>query len=160
LPSLANAGTERFRGIEASASWRLANNLSARAAYSLHDARFRDYLTEFDGVPTQLAGKRLEMSARHMGAAGLLYAPARGAIAAAEVRLVGSRYLNKRNTALAPGYAEVSASLGWRAAKWEARLDGRNLGDERAPVAESELGDAQYYRLPSRRIELSLIRRF
>ncbi|HEY2943008.1 MAG TPA: TonB-dependent receptor, partial [Vicinamibacteria bacterium] len=160
LPSLANAGTERFRGIEASASWRLANNLSARAAYSLHDARFRDYLTEFDGVPTQLAGKRLEMSARHMGAAGLLYAPARGAIAAAEVRLVGSRYLNKRNTALAPGYAEVSASLGWRAAKWEARLDGRNLGDERAPIAESELGDAQYYRLPSRRIELSLIRRF
>ena len=160
LPSLANAGNERFRGIEASASWRLAGNLRGRAAYSLHDARFRDYLTEFDGVPTQLAGRRLEMSARHMGAAGLLYAPARGAIAAAEVRLVGSRYLNKRNTALAPGYAEVSASLGWRAARWEARLNGRNLGDERAPVSESELGDSQYYRLPARRIELSLIRRF
>jgi outer membrane receptor protein involved in Fe transport len=95
-----------------------------------------------------------------MGAAGLVYAPPRGLVALAEVRLVGSRYLNKRNTALAPGYTEVSAGLGWRAAKWEARLDGRNLGDERAAVSESELGDAQYYRLPARRIELSLSRRF
>ena len=160
LPSLANAGRERFRGIEASASWRAAGSLSARAAYSLHDARFTDYLTEFDGVPTQLAGKRLEMSARHTAALGFLYARPRGLVAAAEARHVGSRYLNKRNTALAPGYTEFSASLGWRAARWEARLDGRNLGDERAPVAESELGDAQYYRLPARRIELSLSRRF
>jgi len=38
--------------------------------------------------------------------------------------------------------------------------DGHNLTDERPPVAESELGDAQYYRIPSRRIELSLTRRF
>ena len=29
--------------------------------------RFEDYLTEFDGVPTQLAGKRLEMSATAPG---------------------------------------------------------------------------------------------
>lgn len=160
LPALANAGRERFRGIEASASWRLADHLSARAGYSFHDALFRDYLTEFDGAPTQLAGKRLEMSARHMGAAGLVYAPPRGAIATAEVRVVGRRYLDKRNTALAPGYAEVSAAVGWRAAKWEARLDGRNLGDERAAVSESERGDSQYYRLPARRFELSLRRGF
>lgn len=160
LPALANAGRERFRGIEAEASWKLAGDLRARAAYSLHDARFTDYLTEFDGVPTQLAGNRLEMSARHMGAAGVLYAPRRGLVAGAEVRLVGRRYLNKRNTALAPGYSELSATLGWRANKWEARLDGRNLGDRRDPVSESELGESQYYRLPARRIELSLIRRF
>jgi outer membrane receptor protein involved in Fe transport len=160
LPSLANAGSERFRGIEVEASWQLADKLRARAAYSLHDARFADYLTEFDGVPTQLSGNRLEMSARHMGAAGLLYTPPRGLLAAAELRLIGSRYLNKRNTALAPGYAELSASLGWRVNKWEARIDGRNLGDQRDPVSESELGDSQYYRLPARRIELSLIRRF
>ncbi len=160
LPSLANAGSERFRGIEAEASWRLADNLRGRMAYSLHDARFTDYLTEFDGVPTQLSGKRLELSARHMGAAGMLYSPPRGLVAAAELRLVGSRYLDKRNTALAPGYSELSASLGWRAKKWEARIDGRNLGDRRDPVSESELGDAQYYRLPARRIEMSVMRRF
>jgi len=160
LPSLANAGSERFRGIEAEASWRLADNLRGRMAYSLHDARFTDYLTEFDGVPTQLSGKRLEMSARHMGAAGVLYSPPRGLVAAAELRLVGSRYLDKRDTARAPGYSELSASLGWRAKKWEARIDGRNLGDRRDPVSESELGDAQYYRLSARRVELSLMKRF
>ena len=160
LPALANAGRERFKGIEATAVWRLAGHLSGRASYSFHDARFRDYLTEFDGVPTQLAGKRLEMSARHMGSAGLAYAPPRGLVATAELRLVGSRYFDKRNTALAPGYAEVSTGLGWRTGKWEARVAGRNLGDERAPVSESELGDSQYYRLPARRVELSILRRF
>ena len=30
------------------------------------------------------------------------------------------------------------------------RVDGENLSDRRDPVAESELGDAQYYRLPAR----------
>jgi outer membrane receptor protein involved in Fe transport len=160
LPSLANAGSERFRGIEASGSWRFARDVRGRLAYSFHDARFTDYLTEFDGLPTQLEGKRLEMSARHMADAGVLYAPSHGLLAAAELRLVGSRYLNKRNTALAPGYAEVSASVGWRAAAWEIRLDARNIGDARDPVSESELGDAQYYRLPARRLDVAARLRF
>jgi len=30
-----------------------------------------------------------------------------------------------------------------------------NLNDQRPPVAESELGDAQYYLLPARRVEVS-----
>ncbi len=37
----------------------------------------------------------------------------------------------------------------WR---WELRLDGYNLTDRRDPVAESELGDAQFYRLPGRSV--------
>ena len=39
-------------------------------------------------------------------------------------------------------------------------VDGENLNDTRPPVAESELGDAQYYRLPARRARLSLGFRF
>jgi hypothetical protein len=35
------------------------------------------------------------------------------------------------------------------------RVTGRNLTDRRDPVAESELGDAQYYRLHARMIEVS-----
>ena len=35
---------------------------------------------------------------------------------------------------------------------WGLRLTGSNLGNRRDPVAESELGDAQYYRLPERSI--------
>ena len=76
------------------------------------------------------------------------------------LRYVGDRYLNKRNTALAEPYADWSAALGWRTRRLEVRLDGRNLGDVRPPVAESEIGDAQYYLLPGRQVDLSVSLRF
>jgi hypothetical protein len=68
--------------------------------------------------------------------------------------------LNKRNTALADGYAALTLGGGWRSGLWEARLDLRNVTDERPPIAESELGDAQYYLLPSRQIQFGVTRRF
>jgi hypothetical protein len=37
------------------------------------------------------------------------------------------------------------------------KLDGWNLNDRRPPVSESELGDAQYYLLPARRLEMTLL---
>jgi iron complex outermembrane receptor protein len=160
LPDLINGGKERFKGVELAAAWRFGTGLSGRATYALHDARFRDFLTEFDGVPTQLAGKRFEMSAHHLASAGLLYARERGLLAALELNWVGSRFLNKRNTALADSYGTVSAGLGYRSGRWEVRLDGRNLNDERAPVSESELGDAQYYRLAARRFDVTASMRF
>ncbi len=143
LPALANAGTERFRGVETAASAALVRDLVARATYSFHDARFLDYVTEFDGVPTQLSGNRLEMSPRHLAALGLIYSPSRGPIGAFTWRYAGSRYLNKRNTALAEGFSTLDASIGVRLAFGELRLDAINLTDARDPVAESELGDAQ-----------------
>lgn len=156
LPALRNVGAERFKGVEVSAVGRVAADLYARGSYAWHDARFRDFLTEFDGVPTQLAGKRLEMSAHHLAAGALTYAPARGLVASLEGDYTGSRFLNKRNTAPAEGYFTYSASLGWRGPHWEGRISGHNLGDRRDPVAESELGDAQYYRLPARRFDASV----
>jgi iron complex outermembrane receptor protein len=156
LPALRNAGRERFKGVEVSGVGRVAADLYARASYAWHDARFRDFLTEFDGQPTQLAGKRLKMSAHHLAAGALTYAPVHGLVGSIEGHYVGSRFLNKRNTALADGYLTCSASVGWRESRWEARLSGRNLSDRRDPVAESELGDAQYYRLPARRFDASV----
>jgi outer membrane receptor protein involved in Fe transport len=152
VPALVNGGTQRFKGVETALSLRFPGDWAARASYSLHDARFRDFVQDFDGVPTQLAGKRLEMSARHLFSAGLRHVPQRGVLGTLELGYVGARFLNKRNTAPADGYAVVSAALGWRAERWEARVTGENLGDRRDPVAESELGDAQYYRLYPRRI--------
>jgi len=160
-PVLANAGTERFKGVEASASWRFTPDLSMRLAYSYHDARFRDYAKDFgDGTLTQLAGKRLEMSPYHLGGLGLVYAPVRGFMATAEMAYTGAVFLNQRNTAPYGGYATFNAGLGWRGKAWEVRLDGRNLSDRRKPVAESELGDSQYYLLPGRRMDLSARYRF
>jgi outer membrane receptor protein involved in Fe transport len=160
LPELINAGSERFKGAELEARLTLAESLVAQGTYAWHDAKFRDFVQDFDGVPTQLAGNRLEMSARNLGSLGLLYTPARGFNAFALGSYVGDRFLNKRNTALAPSYTAWSAGIGYRQERWELRLTGENLGDTRPAVSESELGDAQYYRLPARRLRLTLATRF
>jgi outer membrane receptor protein involved in Fe transport len=155
VPALRNSGKNRFKGVEAELEWQAMDHLVVRGAYALHDARFRDSVQVFGGVPTQLAGKRLEMSAHHTAGASLAWAPEHGLRAFADLHYVGSRFLNKRNTALADGYAELSGGLGWRAGRVEVRVDGHNLTDQRPPVAESELGDAQYYRLPARRMDVT-----
>lgn len=160
-PALTNSGSSRFQGLESSAAYRFTSDLTARLAYSYHDSRFRDYQKDFgSGTLTQLAGKRLEMSPYHLGALGLAYAPARGLTATAEWAYTGAVFLNQRNTAPSGGYATCAASLGWREKAWEFRVSGENLTDRRRPVAESELGDAQYYILPGRRVNGSVRVRF
>ena len=93
------------------------------------------------------------MSPQDLASAGLVYAPPNGLFALAEVNIVGNRFLNKRNTARADGHATMTAGVGYRRGIWEVRLQGHNLTDVRPPVTESELGDAQYYRLPARRVD-------
>jgi outer membrane receptor protein involved in Fe transport len=160
LPALTNAGSTRLKGVELSAVFRTAGHLFTRASYSYHDARFRDYLTEFDGEPAQLAGNRLEMSPHDLFALAASWAPEQGLFGSAELSCVGSRYLNKRNTALADSYATIAALVGYRSGRFELRVSGRNLTDRRDPVAESELGDAQYYRLFPRRFDVGASVRF
>lgn len=160
LPELINAGSERFKGAELEARLTLADSLVAQGTYAWHDAKFRDFEQDFDGVPTQLAGNRLEMSARYLGSLGLLFTPPQGFNAFVLANYVGDRFLNKRNTALAPSYTAWSAGIGYRQERWDLRLTGENLGDTRPAVSESELGDAQYYRLPARRLRLTLATRF
>jgi outer membrane receptor protein involved in Fe transport len=149
VPGLINAGKERFQGFETEAAFFLPKNLMLRANYSLHDATFRNFL--FNG--TQLAGDRVEMSARNLAAVGIVYNPLRGIVGGITVNYTGGRYLDKRNTARAQGFASVDLGAGYRARRWELRVDVRNLTDQRDPVSESELGDVQYYLLPARRVE-------
>ncbi len=156
LPGFTNAGHIQLRGLELASGVRLCDDLRWRSGYSLHDAQFRDFIQVFGGTPTQLEGRKFEMSPRHLFSSGLSWAPPAGLRANAEVNYVGSRWLNKRNTALAAEYATWNAGAGWRAKAWELRVDARNINDQRPAVAESELGDAQYYLLPSRRVDLSL----
>ncbi|HJV21397.1 MAG TPA: TonB-dependent receptor [Holophagaceae bacterium] len=157
---LRNSGQERFQGVEGEVAFRITRDFSLRGSYGYHDARFTDFVMDFGGTPTQLGGKRFEMSAYHQGAVGLLYAPQGGFLASVDANYLGPVYLNKRNTAPAGGFTTWSASLGWRAHTWEARLTGRNLSDTRSPVAESEMGDGQYYRMPGRHIAASVAFRF
>ena len=157
LPALINAGKTRFQGFEVSGDLRLPHAVFARGSYSFHDGKFVDFVEAFDGVPTQLAGNRFEMSARHLASAGLSLSPGTGFIASASLNYTGDRYLNKRNTALAPGFATFDAGVGYRLRRAEFRLDGRNLGNRRDAVSESEFGDAQYYRMPARTVEVGVV---
>jgi iron complex outermembrane receptor protein len=160
LPSLQNAGSTRFQGFEAAADARAVRNVTARATYSFHDGRFTDFVQDFDGTNTQLAGRRFEMSARHLFSAALVVAPNTGLVGSVILKHTGDRYLNKRNTALASPFTTLDCGVGYRLNVWEVRVDGRNLTDRRDAVSESELGEAQYYRMPSRRIDLTVGLRF
>jgi iron complex outermembrane recepter protein len=156
-PGLTNAGKERFKGVELELGLRLQRDLHWQFAYSYHDPRFTDYVRDFDGVPTRLDGNRLEMSAQNMAATGLVYSPSGGVTGSVVVNYVGERYLDMRNHALAPAYTTWSASVGYRFGRGEIRFEGSNLNDTRPPVSESELGDAQYYRLPARTVRLAYL---
>lgn len=157
LPALMNAGSTRFQGVELAANVQLPNAVFARATYSIHDGKFVDFVQAFDGVPTQLAGKRFEMSAKALASAGLTLSPEQGFIAHASMNYTGNRYLNKRNSALVPAFSTIDAGVGFRTAKAEFRVDGRNLGNRRDAVSESEFGDAQYYRMTARTVRAGVV---
>jgi len=153
VPILINAGQERFAGFESMLALYLPKNFLMRATYSFHNAIFINFEQDFGNGLVQLAGNRIEMSAENLAAFGLIYSPLHGFFGNVTVGYVGSRYLNKRNTALAPGYTTVDVGVGYRTPRWELFFNGRNLSDVRAPISESELGDAQYYLLPAIRVE-------
>jgi iron complex outermembrane recepter protein len=79
------------------------------------------------------------------------YQPKLGANAAVVLRQTGARFLDKSNTAVAAAFVTVDVRLGWRFNNGLGIFaDGRNLGDRRDPISESEIGDAQFYTLPGR----------
>ncbi len=160
LPTLINAGAERFKGAELELKGRLRPDLWWQGTYAWHDAKYRDFVEVLDGENTQLAGNRLQLSAKGLASGGIVYAPARGLFGSVVVNYVGSRFLDEQNEILAPSYTTWSAGIGYRTGPWELRLDGQNLNDTRPPVAQSELGDGQYYLLPARTFRLGLGYRF
>jgi outer membrane receptor protein involved in Fe transport len=160
-PELVNAGKERFKGFELEADYLLAGDLRLEGVYSYHDAKYTNFLAlSNDGVLEQLAGHRLPLSAHDLAAVGFIYRPASGVTGWATINYTGSRFLDPENTSLAPSYATWAAGVGYRFAAWELRLDGWNLNDSRVPIAASEFGPSQYYRLNGRSFRGTLVFRF
>lgn len=157
LPSLANAGRERLRGAEFETTLALTSTLRLRGTAAWHDARFVDFARlRPDGSLQQLAGKRLEMSPRQLASLGINYAPERGLRGSLVWSYSGRRFLNKANSIAAGGFALLDTGISYRSGRHELRLDGTNLTDRRDPVAESELGDGQFYRMPGRTVSASI----
>ena len=160
LPSLQNTGSTRFEGVDLAGEARWTHDISGRATYSFHNGKYVDFVQSFDDQAVQLAGNRFEMSARHLFSAGLFFSPQHGLFGDVVIKYVGDRFLDKRNTALAEPYTTFDIGAGYRLSRWDLRLDGRNLSDRRDPTSESELGEAQYYRLWARRFDVSAGLRF
>jgi len=161
LPTLVNAGAERFKGFEVEADYHFLPSLIGRATYSYHDAKYQDFAQlADDGSPEQLRGNRLESSPHDIGSAQLLWSPAAGFNAAVLYQYVGERFLDPENTVSASSYGIWGASIGYRLPRWEIRLLGQNLSNTRPPVAASELGPGSYYLLPARTVRLTLSTRF
>jgi iron complex outermembrane recepter protein len=158
LPGLANAGKQRFRGIEIEAQWSPTSDLWLSGSYAHHIARFTNFeVLADDGSVEQLAGNRLQLSPKDVAGAVATYAPKSGLQASATMRYVGSRFLDRENTIRAASYATVDARAGWRLnGGWSIFVEGQNLTNRRDPVTESELGEGQLYRLSGRRVLATL----
>jgi len=156
LPGLANAGKSRFEGAEIEGDYHVSGDLRLRATYAFHNARYTERLVaQPDGSFDNLAGNHLEVSPQHLGAVGLIYAPTHGLGASVIWNYVGRRFLDQENQQPVGAYVLVDAGVGYRFEQCEVRLDGYNLSNRRDPVAISELGNGQAYRLPGRSALLS-----
>ena len=118
--------------------------------------RYVDYVTDVDGVPTQLAGNHQILTAPVRVGGGLLYAPSREWRGSLTANWFGTHWLNSLNTFEAPAYVVLDASIGYRFDHFTVSILGSNLTNRRDAVQLSELGEEQLYRLPARRVDATL----
>ena len=149
-------GKQRYKGVDVEVALHPATDWTVKANATWSDARYRDFVTDVDGIATQLSGKRQVMTPRLRGGAGILYVPARGLRASLTTTFIGPRYLDQSNTARVGGFNIVDASIGYRFDRYTLTVSGNNLTDRRDPILVSELGDGQFYRMPSRRVDATL----
>jgi outer membrane receptor protein involved in Fe transport len=159
-PLLVNAGKERFQGMEIEAGYRPAAlpDFNFLAGYAHHDATYvRFSFIDPDEGLLDASGQRLELTSRDLWNAKIAYLPQAGFGAWAAVRHQNHRPFDKINEAYMPSFDEWDAGVAW-SFRPTARLSvvGRNLGDSRHYVAESEIGDAQLYVAPPRRFVAEL----
>ena len=111
---LRSVGQQRYKGIDVEGALRPAKGWTDQGQCHLERCPLRDYVTDIDGTPTQLAGKHQVLTPSVRAGGGLLYAPERGWRGSLTSNWIGAHWLNSLNTFEAPAYAVVDASLGYR----------------------------------------------
>lgn len=162
-PLLVNAGEERFQGAELEAGFHPAalRDVSVTAGYAHHDATYVHFSFIDPDLGFQSAdGQRLELVPRDLWNAKVSYHPDRGLGVWAAVRHQNQRPFDKINIAYMPAFFEWDAGLSWGFGNARLSVVGRNLGNNRHFVAESEIGDGQLYVAPPRRFLAELALRF
>jgi outer membrane receptor protein involved in Fe transport len=155
----ANAGAERFRGVEldGEVAPAVGSPLRLKLGYAFHNPIFTSYtMTDDDGAPIVLDGNRLELAPKHLWNAEVDYLPETGLGAFAALRGAGARPVNRRNSAFTDPYAVVDLGASYAIGRYRFVGTILNVSDSRHIIAESELADAQVYLNPPRRGTLEL----
>ncbi len=153
---LRSVGQQRYKGVDVQGTLRPATGWSVKGTVTWSDARYRDFLTEIDRAPIQLAGRRQVLTPSVRAGGGVFYARERGWRGSIASNRVGAHWLNSLNTFEAPAYAVVDASLGYRFERFTLSISGDNLGNRRDAVQLSELGEGQFYPMTARRVNAVL----
>jgi len=164
-PGLAANGNEHFIGFEIESHYRPTEKWTLTANYSYNDARYRNFTTtDANGNLVNVSGNYEVLSPQNLAALGAIYGAAQGFQASLTLTYFGKSYLDMQNTIVAPGFWTGNASVGYGfpdcAQACVLSLSVYNLANRRNPVLESDLGQAQIYRLPGRRAFLNLFVRF
>lgn len=118
-------GKERSRGVELSASGRLAPSWYVRGGVGFMSAK----VVEDQQVPANV-GLELQNTAKRNGNLFVRYAPSGAWYGEVGVTHTSSRWSNAANTARLPGYTRWDALVGWRAAPWTVTMAVSNLLDK------------------------------
>jgi len=153
-PELTNAGKQRFKGFETNLRWspEALHGSTFSVGYAHHNARFEDFtFVTPDSQLVDVSGKKLELVPDDLVNGQVSLQSSAGIGGWFAVRYQGKRPFNRRNTFFADSYTECDAGLSFDKGHWRVSAVGRNLGDDRHVVTESEIGDAAFYIAPPRR---------
>ncbi|MBI1799376.1 MAG: TonB-dependent receptor [Candidatus Eisenbacteria bacterium] len=162
-PVLMNAGSERFKGAEVdlTLSPGVLPGLTLYADYAHHDARFVEFtFVTPDGQFRDVGGERLELVPQDLIDARVAYRAPLGVSVWGALRYRGDRPLNRRNTFFVEPYEEYDAGANYDFGRGVVGVTGRNLGDSRHLVTESDIGDSQFYVAPPLRVSAEVSVRF
>lgn len=146
VPTLINAGEDRFRGLELSTQIHPTDALTIRAGWAQHDPRFvRLVFAPAPGEVEDDSGHLAELVARHTLTTALIYSPRSGPGGSVTVQAVGPRALDRDNVYFTKSYVMVNASFFVPAGPARVELAGRNLLNKRFYTTDSELMDGLRY---------------
>ncbi len=132
-------GTQRTRGLELGLGGELAPGWEVQTNYAYLDARIVKSTpgTKVSGVPVE--GNRPSLTPLHSGSAWITRRFQERWRASLGLLASGARFASASNLVTLPGYAVFDAALGYKASRWEAGLNLRNLTN-RAYIASGHGG--------------------
>lgn len=146
VPTLINAGEDRFRGAELSGQFHPTDALTVRAGYAQHDPRFvRLVFAPGPGMIEDDSGHLAELVARHTWDMALIYDPRKGPGGSVTLQAVGPRALDRDNVYFTKSYVMLNASIFETIGRARFEVTGKNLLDKRFYTTDSELQDGQRY---------------